>query len=552
MSIKRVTKAALKTVEVIFSMVLSPFAKSNSLESYSNRGYVLLAFLIAAPTFILWWCGFLSRPLSHSHPIIRGMYAGLAEKSGIFAYIPDSYVSFLVVPAICYLVIAPWSSPRRIIGEATANSFFWSVDRGIALGEWFIEHRWWSFSLIIVLSFVLALLIGQEIQRLSNTRRLRNDFEYWRADAKDFIRYNTVTKAEPRRYTRVQSYWRDDFRDILDMPDGSTHPALCLNQMLKDLYASPPEKTWYSVLELKIHRIESDMEKCRSRSPHNIDSELEIRAVMNLLLGRIHVRLAQNPANQLTSSDNDLLIAMAYFDAVEQLLSSKTGVYQSLRADATNGKGTVFGNAFSSYTRGYIRPLSSERLSNLRQLCQNPAQCAMQALNSYEEAGKGFASCSFEDKRRINNIADLLLRIGQNYDAVAGDLNAHPFLNWMQTPYQLSEEIERRMGELMECNRAEPFLSTFALTAAQGFAVAAKLKAQAGYSADREISASGHYLRLANSFEPQNVSQWEYSYFCFFVTKDGINEQFNNALSTTFDGLPDANHLLEIVKKKCR
>jgi len=544
-------KILLSVFETAFSIVMRPFAKADSLNSYSTRGYLLLGLILSTPTLVLWWNGFLSAPLSQSHPLVQGVYKAIAERSIVLKNIPDAYVSIVFIPAILYVLLFLWSSKRQLIGELAANFCFWALEKVIGLGEWCIEHRWPSFFLIIFLSFILALLVGQEIRESSNDRRLQNDFEYWLSDVGEFVAYNPVTKSEQARYLRVKSYWREDFRGLLQHPDGSIHPAVCLNEMLSDLYSDQPPKSWYDVLALKIDRLKSDIAKCSPGSIKRTEvSEVKVRTLMNIFMGRIHVRLAENPDNWTSSSYDELLKGLEYFQNAEDLSVVGSAEMRPYKADAMNGKGTVYVNAFTAYLRR--NELTSDQLVNLKRICPNPSQCAIQALNAYDEAGKDFEKCSFQGKRRLNNIADLLLRIGQHYDEVSKDLSAQPFANWTRTPITLADEIEHRTQDLMTCNSAEPFLSTFALTAAQAFGVSAKLKLFAGRDAAPEISATGHYLRLANSFEPLNVPQWEYSYFCFAVTEGELDPKFHNAVSSTFDGLPDAEPLLEIVKKKCR
>ncbi|HZH30526.1 MAG TPA: hypothetical protein VEY11_07160 [Pyrinomonadaceae bacterium] len=544
----------LKIIEKCFSTLTRPFLAADSLPNYSRRGYFLLGFILATPIILLWLKGYLSAPLSQSHPIVRGVYKALAEKTVVLSYIPDSYISLVLIPIIIYLLLFLWPSKLQLIGETTANICFWILEKVINIGEWYIEHRWHSFFLIISLSFILAALITFEAYKFSDERKLRSDFDYWLKDAGDFVRFNPVTEQEIERYARVKSYWRNDFNAILKLPDGSNHPALCLNYILDELYSKQEEKAWNDILQRKVEPLNEHMSKCVPHVAENMDlAQARAWASMNMLMGRINVRLSGDSESQNYSNYHELVKALRYFEAVEKLQYKAPEDSKHYRSDASNGKGTIYSNTFSAYIRGQgSTSLNQEQLNNLKVVCANPAQCAMRALESYEDAAKGFEPCSYQGKRKLNNTTDLMLRIGHHYKDVAKELTSHPFINWMRTPLSLANEIEQHIQNLMTCNASKPFLSTFALTAAQGYGVSARLKSQAGVDAAPNLLTAARYLRLANSFEPLNISKWDLSYFCLAVTDQAVSPSFIEAIRSTPDGLPSAEGLLEMIQKKCQ
>jgi hypothetical protein len=548
---QKIRNAVLDTVEKTFALLSKPFSEAEDLEAYCRRGFYLLGILIVAITSLLWWQGILTTPLSQSNILVRSIYTAVIEKTVILSRLPDSYVTLAFLPFIVYMAVFFWPKGRRSLGELTANSFFWILNRLIGFGELCIEHRWFAFFLIICLSAGIAALTTIQAERLIAERRVRTEFEYWLEDADQFITYNPVTTPEPVAYNKVHSAWRSDFSRILTEPDGTTHPAICLNEILDELYLEQSDRAWIDTLQLKVSDLTKTLKKCNGRPRSRLDlPEARTSALMNLLMARINVRLAEDVDVQSYSNYQELVRALEFLKVVSDLEYGSEESGHRYRADAFNGQGTVYGNALTAYLNS--SNLKADQIENLRSVCTSPAQCAMKALIAYQNAGQGWARCSYQGKRELNNSTDLLIRIGQHYNEIAKSLTAKPLDDWAKTRSSLASQISQHIQDLMSCNSAEPFLSTFVLTAAQGFAVSAQLKRASNEDGTADMIAAGRYLRLSNSLEPQNVSKWEYSYFCFAVEKGTLNPTFRDAIALGSDGLPSADRVVDMIVKKCQ
>lgn len=542
-------------VEGTVSVVTRPFSEAPDLETYARRGYNFLGFLVGVVVLLLWWQGILTTPLSHSNEVVRAIYKVLTEKTVIFKYVPDNYVPIVLLPLLAYIGVGVWPRGRIAVGEVTANASFWLLNRGISAGEWCIEHRWWSLLLIGALSAGIAVLITIQVQRMTSAEALKSDFDYWLEAVDQFMTYNPVTKTEDVAYKPVRTSWRRDFNAYLAQESGSTHPAICLQEMLDELYREKSDHPWSDFLQMKMPILRKKVEKCAApaRAEPVDPTETRSRALINLLMARITVRVADDAEVRNYSSYAELKQALDLFETVAELdYGSGSGGYaKNYRADALNGQGTVYSNALSAYMKP-SPALNQQQLANLAAVCGTPAQCALKSLSAYQAAGRGWEECSYRSKRERNNTADLLIRIGQHYGTLSKSLNAPPFGSWMRTRAGLAQQIESDIQRLMSCNKTEPFLSAFVITAAQGLALCANLRRMDGQSADAHLAAAGRYLRLANSFESQNVSTWDHSYFCFAVQNGKLDETFRNAIMAGSDGLPNADEVVRVIEKRCQ
>lgn len=548
----KVRNFVLERVEGGVYLLTRPFSEAPDLAAYSRRGFYLLGILIAVVTLILWWQGVLSAPLSSSNAVIRAIYKALSEKTVIFKYVPDNYVPLALVPAFIYVVLGIWRRTREVLGEATANSSFWLLNKGISAGEWCIEHRWYSLLLIGALSAGIAVLVTLQVQKMTSTKVLQNDFESWMDAADHFITHNPLTKGERAAYERVRAAWREEFKGLFPHDEGSTHPAMCLQEMLDELYLDERDLAWIDFLQLKMTRLREKAQKCAAPAdPKKDPTDVRSRALINLLMARITVRITDDVDVQRYSTYAELNQALALFRTVAELDYGNADHGKRYRADGHNGQGTVYSNALSAYMNSSSPP-TSEQMTNLRSLCGSPAQCALKSLQEYQAAGRGWPDCSYQGKRVRNNTADLLIRIGQNYDRLASSLKSKPLAEWTRTRLRLAQQIESDIQRLMRCNSTESFLSPFAITAAQGLAVCAYLRRQDGQNADAYLVAAARYLRLANSFESQNASKWDYSSFCFAAPKGVVEPLLREAITTGPDGLPNADQVVATIESQCR
>jgi len=538
-------------MEWLVSFLTHPFSHAEDLDDYSQRGFYLLGLLIVIITAALWSQGLFSTPLSQSNALLRGFYKSLSDKTGIFNYIPDNLIPLATLPMLAWAALGTWKRGRHVVGEWTANTFFLLLSKALSAGEWCIEHRWYSLFLIGVLSATIAVLATLQIQRLTHAQSLESDFVHWLEEVDRFIDSNPLARSEPVAYDKIHSAWHKDFVTILTRPDGTRHPALCLQDMLDTLYLDRSEMPWSAFLRLKDSELRRMANRCGGLSTSQKDrSSARAYALIDLLLARADVRLAEDVDEQPYTTYKELSDALTRFNEIGAINFGANDYSGRYRSDALNGAGTVYGNAMTAYMKT-SPPLTPNQLSFVRSICNTPAECATRSLGAYEKAGESWDRCSFQGKRQRNNTTDLLTRIAQDYDRLSPSLTGRPFDAWMQTPAALAAQIEAHVRELMSCNFREPFFSTFAVTAAQGLATSANLRLRDGEDVRAEVAAAGRYLRLAYSFEPQNVSKWDVACFCFALRNENLAPVLKDTVMSPADALPDASKVLTVIARKC-
>jgi hypothetical protein len=547
----KIRNLVLKVAEKLVSLMARPFAEAPDLQSYSRRGYYLL-FLLILIASVLWWLGNLGAPLNQSNVLVQAFYAWLVEKIPVIGKVPQKYIPVAALPALIWAVLLPVKGVRNWLGEATANGCFRVLNRSISMGEWCIEHRWWSLFLILALSSGIAVLMTLQVQRLTRDRTLQSDFYYWLQGVDNFMASNPVTKSEPIAYQSLRSAWRSDFVSLLGRRDGTTHPAVCLHDMLDVLYQESADQPWTVALQMKRERLHKAFERCSAQPMSTSADRLDTRAraLVNLLLARVDARLTDDLNIQRYSDYHELVEARDLFQSVADANYSSEEEARPYRADAHNGLGTVYSDALTAYMSSTTL-VSGSRAQNLATLCGNPAQCAARSLEEYEDGGRGSAPCAYRSKRQRNNTTDLLIKIGMNYDRLAKSLTGPPFDAWIRTRVSLADQIEQHLRGLMTCNYTESFFSTFATTAAQGLAVSARLRRESGSDGTPQLLAAGYYLRLANSFEPKNVPNWDCSYYCFAVKGGAMEPAFRQAIVSGSDALPSAVGVVQMIEKQC-
>jgi hypothetical protein len=537
---------ALALVETVVTFATKPFAEAANLGTYSKRGLYLLGAIVAGVSAILWLQPALRTPLSDSNTLARSIYKALGERNGVFKVIPANYLPLALLPLVVYVALAFWPRGRNAAGEHTANAIFSLLNRSITLAEWCIEHRWHSLTFFFLLTATVAMLVTNLVNNAFAAHTLHDDFNYWLNDVDNFIAANPVTRPEPDAYARVNSAWRREFGRLATRDPNTTHPGLCLHEMLDELYLERTSQPWRAVLQKKVNVLRDDLSRCNSNSSLKLDGEEQrASALANLLMARVYVRLSDD-LDSAPDTYRNLANAVQLFSTVARLNNQA----KSYKSDGENGQGTVYARALAAYAEHPAQ--TSDARSTLATLCVGPAQCASLALQNYELAGAGWDPCSYRNKRQRNNTTDLLILIGKNYKQLEISLAGDPFGDWTQSPAALADQIEQHLRDLMLCNSNDAFLPPFAITAAEGLAVSAQLRRQAGQDGTADLVAAARYLRFANSFEPHNVPEWDYSYYCFAAPNGLVEPAFRDALTASSDALPNANRIVQMLSRKCR
>ena len=540
---RRPRQFTLAALEKFTTFLASPFLKAETLDAFSKWGYVYFGIFTGGTTLLLWTLGYLSYPLSRSHAFIQFTYKTITEKVPFFKLIPDSSISLFIAPLILYFTLLFWPTGQKLVGKAFAAFLIWLASLAIQAGEWCIEHRWGSLVLIISMVSVLSLGINREFRNASNINALNERFDHWVREAQDFIDKSPFVKQETEKYEHVRLAWNNDYSIITTLPGGYVHPAHYLNKMLDILYSEKSENTaWRDLLNSKLPDLVKLMEEARSNlRPNRTLAEEDAWGSINLLMGRLYVRIAKDARNY------ELLNrALVHFQDV------KSSLYQSA---ADNGKGNVYANAFSFYLPTDSATLPSEENSkSLKLICPDASQCALNSFLAYEKAAQNSMGCSYQDKRKMNNIIDLLMRVATHYNEIVKGRTSAPIQDWLTSRETLADELEKRLERMLRCNDKEPFISTIFITAAQAYAVSAKLRE---HSSGKELNTSrlinsGSFLKFAYSLDSRNASDWDLSYFCFITINENDYKVFSNAFRSSFQVFSAGEVLLRRIEQKCQ
>jgi hypothetical protein len=521
----------VRILEGISRVLSRPLAEAQSLKDYGTTGYIILVVPLLIGIALFWLAGWSDIPISDAPQPIQSLYAWASKK---IPFLPDLGDTVLGIPPIIWIALYSYPKIRRWIGENFANFLlkllYWSLEAG----EWCLEHRWRSLGLIISLA-ALTTAGGYHEYELANQRQaLTSDFEHWLHEAEEFVQHSSMAKSEADRYRPLARDWHEGFGD---MPKHVGTAAVCLNQMMSELYLQyEPQKPWSDHLSLKLNDLETLLSNCPEPKPQQ--ASRKAFSLMNILMGRVYVRRFD------VTQDKDvqfLVGAYQKFSAAELPESLQTEELHAYRSAINNGKGTVFAGLVSA-------KLPADWTEKNRSICYDRSDCIVKALNAYDLAAKGYDACSFEDKRRINNEIDLLLRVGYKYEQIAQEA---PGLHQQWTDAgQLASELETRASSLMKCNASGPFISTTFVTIAQALAIAAQLRGGDGDIATVDARSAALYLLWAYSFEPQNAKDWHLYYFCG-VSK-GLSPIFKAPLATPPATLPPTEHLIGMINSECQ
>ncbi|MFZ0772840.1 MAG: hypothetical protein WAN08_15595 [Candidatus Sulfotelmatobacter sp.] len=520
--------------------VARPFARAESLEKYSNNGYWALGVAVAFGTVLCWISGLAEFSVGQAPKLWQTLYQVTLKRidPGIAS---DSATPILAVPLMIYACLSLVKPARLWFGELFANALINLIDRALAAGEWCIAHRWASFFLIVLLAAAVAYGVAYEIEAFQRRQIVEHDYERWLYEAEELVEHSPMTHSEWERYRVVKSDWHATFGEVPADSDIRS-PGACLDKMLDELYLSNEERTWSEILILHSRSLEQLLETCPMSTAKQTVRAKKTLALMNILLGRVYVRL-------FTVRHEPPLLVQAYrtFEKAENLDSFEpTNSMSGYRSAAANGRGTVYAEVLDIFMSNSM----AEKSSVLTELCADLHDCEVKAVDEYDRAAKGFMNCSFEEKRKTNNEADLLVRIGSRYDTYVSK-SPEIFEAIAASPEALAGELEKRARLLMQCNWTGPFVPPTFVTAAQAFSVAAGLRRKARQSAIDDVRAAGFYLLTAINFEPQNISDWDLSYFCPVVNDQALKSEFRAHLDMPPEELRQTDRLLRMIQKKC-
>jgi hypothetical protein len=322
--------------------------------------------------------------------------------------------------------------------------------------------------------------------------------------------------------------WRPEFNRVAAIPKSYSHPASTLNEMLNMVYGRQTNEPWQSYLRTIEPDLRTILADAKRRPEFEMSSsEGRAWALLNILMGRIYIRLSRGQ-----STADYLMKALEHFDAVDIKRYQPGSDVSRYQSAVSNGRGTVYANAFTVM-------LPPTRV-DVSQICRNAAECANAALKAYVAAGEISEPCTFEYIRRINNTADLLVRIGSRYGEIRQLPFERPIHKWVQSPTALADQLEAQVTQMLNCHDSGPFIPNTFLTAAESFGVCASLRRMAGDKNGevRNKLAAGTYFRIAHSFDKKNFPCWDLSYFSFALNNGEIDKDFKEAVTSRLDGLP--------------
>src|SRR5436853_632189 len=102
---ERIKQAIQTSVEKSFGLLTKPFAEAETLESYSDRGYILLGIILTALTFTCWWWDLFNTPLNRSDSLIYALFEWVVQLTGGPKSIPERYITTLFLPLIAYVLV---------------------------------------------------------------------------------------------------------------------------------------------------------------------------------------------------------------------------------------------------------------------------------------------------------------------------------------------------------------------------------------------------------------------------------------------------------------
>ena len=198
----------LRWLRSFLRVFLGPFTNAQTLKTYATNGYFLLGILILLG-------------------VILGVLLPWPIRSYLTAYIPaniktpisSAFVSIgikkewvpLVCLAIAYVGTYFIKPLRYFVGEFTAILFFGGIDGAVRIGEWCLEHRWWSLALVVALTGVISGGAYHLFDQYRQDDRVRIAFKVWLTSTDRFVSFARVTEDQGTEYREeVEPLWSDE------------------------------------------------------------------------------------------------------------------------------------------------------------------------------------------------------------------------------------------------------------------------------------------------------------------------------------------------------
>ncbi|HEX8474811.1 MAG TPA: hypothetical protein VF666_12335 [Pyrinomonadaceae bacterium] len=517
-----------------------PFIEAESLKEYSTKGYWILGGLTAA-LFILFLLlsGYISGVASQSPDSAQPYLELLLKKVGLDGLPKTLPLSIFIIALYVGLGLIPQT--RTYIGEWLSKFFYHFVNFIITGGEWCIEHRGGSTVLVVILiSFFIWGLKGV-IEKSRREALLTTQFNYWLQAAQGFVVEDTFTKIYNKKIEDVNNHWQDDLDEILELPGGYAHPATYLYKAIALLNLTQKGEP---LTQLKVEELDKLVDECKKtcRPVENMDwPERRARDLLHILMGKIYNRIAISDQQKFKKSFD-------YFESVNLApYKDKPDIGGHYLFSVNNGKGTIYA--------GLLTIVASKPDAEVGDIpCKSPAHCALNAFDAYDRAAKDAPPCSFQGRRRTNNLTDLLFRLGLNYEAIANEDYKLKERAKMESKVTLAKEIEAHIVQMLKCNEEGDSIPDF-VTVSQAYGTCAFLNSMNCKEETRLLHAAGTYLRIAYSYEPGNLNDWELTPFCSSVKDGEFIPAFKDAISSNaFTGLSnlDPEILKTAIRKQCK
>ena len=519
------------------SFSAKPFVEAESVKEYSTRGYWIFGGIIVVIVILfLIISGYIGGIASQSPASLLPYLEPILKKVGLDGLPKTIPLSILII--ILYITIGLIPLTRTFIGEILCYVFYHLMNLFITGGEWCIEHRGGSTVLVIILISVFIWGIKGVIEKSRRETLLTTTFNVWLQGAERFVVQDTFTSIHNGKIKDVNERWQKDLEEVLEIRGGYTHPATFLHQAI-DLLPTQP---------LPTSQLDGFAEECKQKCrpvEQMSDTERRARDLLYILMGKIYNRIASGDKD-ISRKALDYKKSFDYFDSVDlrHYKDDKAPDHPYLFA-VNNGKGTVYAGVYTILAGN----------PNMQfDFCPRDYQCALKAFEVYDAAAKNAQQlCSYERRRRANNLTDLLTRLGLDYKNIVNK-------NWtlkerakMEKKETLADEIELNIKQMLSCNK-EGELNPDFVTIAQAYSTCALLKASDSSEEARLLQASGMYLRLEYSYEPDNLSEWELKPFCSTIRDNKFVSAFKDAICLSgFNGLTslDLNIFKEAIGEQC-
>lgn len=510
----------------LISRLFDPFSTAESLDSYARRGYWCIGF----PAFFIffafvWFNGLLGYTVDQL-PSWAQTIVNLAAKSlNISADL--SRMTVVLIATLLYLVAGLVPKTQRWFGERFANAFFGVLSKAIETGEWFIDHRKASAISIVFLTSILIAGSYYKFSSILVEAEQERNLSLWIERADLVVNKSTLSRNEPEKYRSLGQI--PDIPNSISSPNSNgEQPSVVLSRMLATVYpeeSTSNESTWLTKVATKVQ----SLEQLANTSPFDTqdahESASQAQSLIHIIMGRVYVRSfedAYTRPEELNDSHFKCLVnAKKHFEKALSIIEKTKKLPHSWtlrhRASINNGLGLVYSSVFSLFSR--ISPTNGavSSLSEVSNICPDLNGCAERARESISLAGEGFPSCSFEDKRRMNNITDLLMRIGLNYEILSKPSSRVKTSKTLERN-ELAQEISKSADEMLACNSREPLIINNFITAAQAYATSTQLKISDGQPSPAEALSAAYYLRLSYNFDAENLPDWDLSPFCFLTS----------------------------------